>query len=43
MLSSLPDGEDKPERTLLELVLLAESQGYKQAEKVCARTHILLY
>ncbi|CAB1102358.1 unnamed protein product [Ectocarpus sp. CCAP 1310/34] len=38
MLSSLADGEDKPERTLLELVLLAESQGYKQAEKVC--THI---
>lgn len=35
MLSSLADGEDKPERTLLELVLLAESQGYKQAEKVC--------
>ncbi|CAN0343349.1 unnamed protein product [Ectocarpus sp. 12 AP-2014] len=33
MLSSLADGEDKPERTLLELVLLAESQGYKQAEK----------
>ncbi|CAM9676957.1 unnamed protein product, partial [Ectocarpus fasciculatus] len=33
MLSSLADAEDKPERTLLELVLLAESQGYKQAEK----------
>lgn len=34
ILSSLDDGEDKPDRTLVELVLLAESRGYKQAEEV---------
>lgn len=41
MLSSLDDGEDKPERTLLELVLLAESRGYKQAEEV--RSYVCMY
>lgn len=36
ILSSLDDGaNDKSDRSLLELVLLAESRGYKQAEKVC--------
>lgn len=34
ILSSLDDAEGKPERSLLELVLLAESRGYKQAEEV---------
>lgn len=34
ILSSLDNGEEKSERSLLELVLLAESRGYKQAEQV---------
>ncbi|CAM9725477.1 unnamed protein product, partial [Scytosiphon promiscuus] len=34
MLSNLDEGEGKRERSLLELVLLAESKGYKQAEQV---------
>lgn len=33
-MSSLDDGDDKPDRSLLELVILAESRGYKQAEQV---------
>lgn len=33
-MSSLDNGDEKSEKSLLELVLLAESRGYKQAEKV---------
>lgn len=43
MLSSLDDSEDKPERTLLELVLLAESRGYKQAEEVGCMYVVCMY
>lgn len=38
IVSSLDDGEDRPERSLLDLILLAESRGHKDAKEVRRNT-----
>lgn len=42
ILSSLNEVDDKSERSLLELVLLAESRGHKQAVEVCISQPVFL-